>query len=146
MGQKAFKKAETATSSTIANLVIESPLIVRHGSVKKFEKAETMISNLQNTPSVKNSGLTGIPVGAPKDTLQVFFFLLYFNKKYVKVEINDYTMHLIISKWLRMQKCRQLRKKMRQKVETAACSCFSFSFCFSYVLICYIHQNTQPHD
>ena len=146
MDQKAFKKAETATSSTPANLVIESPLTVRHGSAKKFEKAETMISNLQNTLSVTNSGLTGIPVGVPKDTLQVFFFPLYFNKKYVKVEINDYTMHLIISKWLRMQKCRQLRKTMRQKVETAACSCFSFSFCSSYVLICYIYHNTQPHD
>ena len=39
----------------------------------------------------------------------------YFNKKYVKVVINDFTMHLIISKWLRRQKCRQKSKTMRQE-------------------------------
>ena len=43
--------------------------------------------------------------------------------------INDFTMHLIISKWLRRQKCRQKRKTMRQeeveaKEETAKESVF----------------------
>ena len=63
---------------------------------------------------------TGIPVWAtnlwlPKSTFQVFFFQLYFNKKYVEVAISDFTMHLIISKWLRIQKCRQMRKTRRQR-------------------------------
>ena len=31
-------------------------------------------------------------------------------KKYVEVMINDFTMHLIILKWLRKQKCTQKRK------------------------------------
>ena len=43
------------------------------------------------------------------------FFQFYFNKKYVEVVINDFTMHLIILKWLRRQKCRQKRKTMKQK-------------------------------
>ena len=35
---------------------------------------------------------------ARKKTLQVFFFQLYFIKKYIDVAINDFTKHLIISK------------------------------------------------
>ena len=50
----------------------------------------------------------------PENSFQVFFFLLCFNKKYVKVVVNDFTMHLIILKWLRRQKCRQ-KKKMKPK-------------------------------
>ena len=38
---------------------------------------------------------------ARKKTLQVFFFQLYFIKKYIDVAINDFTKHLIISKWLK---------------------------------------------
>ena len=53
--------------------------------------------------------------GIPNNTFQVLFFQLHLNKKYVKVAINDFTTHLIISKWLRRQKCRQKRKTMRQK-------------------------------
>ena len=52
---------------------------------------------------------------APKNTFQVFFFQLYFNKKYVEVAINDFTIHLTILKWLRIQKYRQKRKTMRQR-------------------------------
>ena len=33
------------------------------------------------------------------------FFQMYFNKKYVEVVITDFTKHLMISKWLRRQKC-----------------------------------------
>ena len=63
---------------------------------------------------------TGIPVWAPKlwhskITFQFLFFQLYFNKKYVEVAINDFTMHQIISKWLGGQKCRQKKRTMRQK-------------------------------
>ena len=53
-------------------------------------------------------------LGCPKNTFQVFFFQFYFNKKYVEVSINDFKIHLIISKWLSRQKCRQKRKTMRQ--------------------------------
>ena len=36
-------------------------------------------------------------------------------KKDVEVVINDFTIHLIILKWLRKQICRQKRKTARQK-------------------------------
>ena len=42
--------------------------------------------------------------GCPKDIFQVSFFQFYFNKKHVKVAINDFTMHLIILEWLGMEK------------------------------------------
>ena len=45
----------------------------------------------------------------PKNPFQDLFFQLHFNKKYVEVAINDFTMHLVVSKWLRRQKCRQKR-------------------------------------
>ena len=52
----------------------------------------------------------------PKNTLQVFFFQLYLYKIYVEVVISDFTIHLIILKWLKRHKCRQKGKKtMRQK-------------------------------
>ena len=35
-------------------------------------------------------------------------------KNYDEITIDDFTMDLIISKWLRTQKCRQKRKTMRQ--------------------------------
>ena len=38
-------------------------------------------------------------LGAQKNAFQaLFFFQLYFNKEYVQVVINDFTMHLIILK------------------------------------------------
>ena len=45
---------------------------------------------------------------------KILLFHLYLNKKYVKVAINDFTIHLIISKWFRRRKCRQKQcdKKM----------------------------------
>ena len=43
------------------------------------------------------------------------FYLLNFDKNYVEVVVSDFTMNLIISKWLRIQKFRQKRKTMRQK-------------------------------
>ena len=51
----------------------------------------------------------------PKITFQLFFFQLYFGKKYAEVAINDFPMHLIILKGLRIQKCKQKRKTMRQR-------------------------------
>ena len=35
--------------------------------------------------------------------------------KFDEVTINDFTMHLIILKWLRMEKYRQKRKIMKQR-------------------------------
>ena len=49
--------------------------------------------------------------GHPKNTFHVFSVQLYFNQKYVEVVINDFTMHLIVLKGLRIQKYRQKRKK-----------------------------------
>ena len=58
---------------------------------------------------------TDIPVWAPK---KLFSSFLVFQQKYVEVAINDFKMHLIISKWQTdkqcRQKCRQKRKTMRQ--------------------------------
>ena len=56
---------------------------------------------------------TGILVWAPKKILS-FLFQLYFNKKFAEVTVNDFIMHLIILKWLRIQKCRQKRIALRQ--------------------------------
>ena len=56
----------------------------------------------------RHTGL-GAKLWRPNNTFQVLFFQLYFNKKYVEVAINDFTMHL------RRQKCKQKRKTMRQK-------------------------------
>ena len=42
--------------------------------------------------------------GHPKNTFQIFFSQLQSNKNSVKAVINDFIMHLIISKWIRIQK------------------------------------------
>ena len=52
----------------------------------------------------------------PEKYFSNFIFQLCLNKKYVKVAINDFTMYLIISKWLGRQKCRLKRKTTRQEV------------------------------
>ena len=59
----------------------------------------------------------------PKNTFLVFFFQLYFNKKYVEMAIDDFTMHLVISKWLRIQKCRQKKETMSQRVPSEKRNC-----------------------
>ena len=46
---------------------------------------------------------------APKKQFLIFLFLVIFQQK-----INTFTMHLIILKWFRRQKCWKKRKKMRQ--------------------------------
>ena len=69
----------------------------------------TMVPQVQS--GIPGIWETSIPVWAPK----IFYFQLYFNKKYVEVAINDFTVHLIISKWLRIQKCKRKRKTMRQR-------------------------------
>ena len=53
--------------------------------------------------------------GAQITLLKFCFFSSISTKKYVEVAMNYFTMHLIISKWLRRQKCRQKTKTLRQK-------------------------------
>ena len=89
---------------------------------------------------------TSIPVWGPKlwhpkKTFQVFFLHLYFNERYVEVVINDFTMHLIILKWLRIQKCRQNRKTKDKEVEVkeeTVNKCFnSFNYVINHESICF---------
>ena len=90
---------------------------------------------------------TGIPVWAPKlwcpkNTFQVFFFKLYFNKRYIEVAINDFTMYLVIWKWLRIQKCRQKWKAMRQRGQSQIINwqwkCFhSFNYVLDQASVCF---------
>ena len=51
----------------------------------------------------------------PKKLFKFYFFSCISTKKYVEVTINDFTMHLIISKGLKKQKCGQKSKITRQK-------------------------------
>ena len=52
---------------------------------------------------------------SPKNTFKVFFFQLYFIKKYIDVAISDFTKYLIILQWLGRKKYRQKRKTTRKK-------------------------------
>ena len=67
------------------------------------------------TKSVKSAWLTS-KLWRPKITFQIFFFQLYFIKKYVYVAINDFAKHLIISKWFRRQRYKQ-KRKIKKDVE-----------------------------
>ena len=67
----------------------------------------------------------------PKNTFQVLLFQLYFNKKYVEVPITHFTMHLIISKWLRRKKCQSKRR-------TCLWKCFHlFKYTKDYKNVCF---------
>ena len=62
-------------------------------------------------------GYTGLgaQTPVPKKHFSSFLFSVVCQKKnYGEITIDDFTMDLIISKWLRTQKCRQKRKTMRQ--------------------------------
>ena len=48
-------------------------------------------------------------------TLSKFLFLVVFQQKYVEVVINDFIMHVIISKWLRIQKTKTEEKSNETK-------------------------------
>ena len=73
--------------------------------------------------------------GAQKTLFKFSFFNSISTKKYVEVAINDFTIHRIISKWLRIQKCRQREKSMKQigQSERRRCQrkCFHL---FNYVI------------
>ena len=83
----------------------------------------------------------GRPNSGAQKTLQVFFFRLYFSKKYVELAINYFGVHLIVSKWLRRQKCRRNRKTMRQRgrsEEETVQKCFhSFKYIIDHANVCF---------
>ena len=56
-----------------------------------------------------------------------------FNKKYAEVAIIDFTMHLIISKWLSKQRGRQKRKTMGQEEVEAKEDTNYETVCFHYL-------------
>ena len=77
----------------------------------------------------------GRPNSRSHKKLFKFLFQLCFNKKQVEVVVNDFTMHLIISKWLRIQKCRQKRKTMRERGRNERRNCQRKCFdSFNYVI------------
>ena len=55
--------------------------------------------------------------GAQKTFFKFSFFSCISTKKDVKVAINNFTMHLIISKWLRIQKCREKKKNNTKRLK-----------------------------
>ena len=87
---------------------------------------------------------------APKNTFRVFFFQLYFNKKYVKVTITDFTIHLIFLKWLRIQKCKQKRETMRKRGRKARRNCqqncfHSCNYVIDQVNVCFVFYRNSLH-
>ena len=57
---------------------------------KELDHSRKGLINIQN---IDDNALNG--VWSEKRTLQVFFFQLHFNKKYVEAAIIDFTIHLI---------------------------------------------------
>ena len=77
----------------------------------------------------------GHPNSCTPQKYEIFFFQLYFKKKYVEEAISYFKMHLIISKWLRIQKCRQKRKTVRQRARSERRNCQRKCFhSFTYVI------------
>ena len=72
--------------------------------------------------------------GAQKTIFKFSFFSCVSTKKYDEVLISDFTMHLIISKWLIIQKCWQKRKTMKQRGRSKRRKCHRKCFhSFNYV-------------
>ena len=66
---------------------------------------------------------------------KVSFFQLHFMKKYVDVAINDFTKHLIISKWLRKTKLQTEGKNKKKKRPTEKRNCLKKCFhSFKYII------------
>ena len=85
-----------------------------------------------------------------KSTFQVFFCQLYFSKKYVGVAINDFTMHLVILKWLRIQICRQQRMTMKLRGRSKIKNCqrkifYSFNYVIDHVSIRFFFYVNRLH-
>ena len=61
--------------------------------------------------------------GGQKTLFKFSSFSCISTKKYVGMAINDFIMHLNISKWFRVQKCRQKRKTMTQRGRSERRNC-----------------------
>ena len=78
----------------------------------------------ENQPTLHNTTSDvfrpfGRPVyqfGCSKNIFQVFFFQLYFNKKFAEVAVNDFIMPLIILKWLRIKNADRKEKQWDKAV------------------------------
>ena len=102
------KHLDGETSLDIMDMT-EEPKIETNNSKSITVIQIKLEGNSSTTFSVTYSG----HLGTQKNISFYNFFYLYLNKEYV--EMTDAIMHLIISKWLRRQKCRQDRKTMKQK-------------------------------
>ena len=71
------------------------------------------------------TGLGAQTLAPKKHVLGFLFSVVFYLKKYVEVVLSDFTMHLIISKWLRRQKWGQKREKMKSK-ETVCFHSFKY--------------------
>ena len=64
---------------------------------------------------------------APKKAFLIFSFSSCIStKKYVEVAISDFTMHLIISKWLRIMQTEEENKEVEAIEETVNESVFNY--------------------
>ena len=86
----------------------------------------------------------------PKKHFSGFLFSVILNKKYVAVVIIYFTMHLIISKWLRIQKSRQKGKAMRQNGQSERRNCQQnffhlFHYVIDYASICFFFYVNNLH-
>ena len=83
-------------------------------------------------------------------TLQVFFFQLYFNKKCIELAINDLTMHLIISKWLRNKNVDRRegqwdKKRLKQRRNCLGKCAFSFKYMIDHANVSFFFYVNKLH-
>ena len=79
----------------------------------------------------------GCPNSGAQKRFSSFIFSVVFQQKNMskQLAINDFTMHLIIWKWLRIQKCRQKGKTMRQRDRSKRKNCQRNCFhSFNYLI------------
>ena len=98
-------------SQELTNLKISGGLFVSENMSHENQQLAYKCQQLKSARKIHSSWFS-VPVWAPKlwcpkNNFQVFFFQLYFNKKYVEIVINDLTVYLIISK------CRRQKTKVQ---------------------------------
>ena len=67
-----------------------------------------------------------------------FLFSVLFQQEIIDLAINDFTMHLLISKWLKIQKCRQ-EKTIRQRNFQQKCF-HSFNYVLDHTSIHFLRK------
>ena len=86
----------------------------------------------------------GYPNSGAQKKLFVFSFFSSASTKICWIAINDFTMHLTVLEFVRRQKCREKRKKMKQKdVEVFSFKCSLFLLDFFMNLISFIKWSKQ---